>query len=1559
MEHTNSWRTISLFISSTFIDMEPERDYLKKFVFKELEDILIKKRITLNIIDLRWGVNTNDCLDSIENREAKILKVCFNEIDRSRPFFIALLGDRYGWIPPYDKCLNAINKLSNQNNSFLNKSVTALEIMYGALESNEQLSRSLFYFRSADYSQMTNEDRVKYQETDPELVEKTEELKQTIIECCKNSGYESNIRNYSVSKWDAKLHRFLDLEAFGNEIREHLLQEIIEEVKDTESSLPHNWYEEEEYYIDAFLQRNIENFVGHVELISQLEILLEKKEKCILTGSSGAGKSTVMCQILQRLKSNKDKNRILLFHSAGLSPISQCVKKMLQRFSWQLSRQLNVAYEEINLRKENESYRLLDDSKNEDTVAKQIIDQFREFVRIAKQRNLEVVLLIDALDRFNPSNIVDFLTFLPNDIPVIISTLPEKVPAVLSFHKAFIIKNINFFSKDDARNMILKLCDFNHKDLYESVLERLLDKQNDGYYAYSSPLWVTLAANILFSLDSDDFQIIRSRKEEDNELKILNYLLEVVDAFPVDAGELFLLMISRAAEDFDKKLTFQIFSYIVLTRGGLREKDLAELLGDDWDELLFAALRRWFRSFIVENDCYGQWYFSHYALMNFVLAVMPKEDQEIIHWTIAIYLIALPHNDILRQKETMYHLIKGNRTLLAASYYASATDSSLQYATQIIYDEINNGTITVDWLCSLLEGDESINYSLIENYIFDLNNKFEEEGHVMFRIELMEKLKGYAENFNIKNQSEENTLLLSLVYWRLGLLNVTIGNVEKAERYFEIEERLLLDLYEQNKENIRIKHELGILYSNLSTLNLQINKLELARSYVEKQYFFFKASANLDETIEVALTYGQLGSLSKMLGHLEKAEGYFQEELNALSFCKTNIADVKLKSHLANSYGKLGELNLEKGNVEIAIEYLEKRKLYYLDLFNAYPSNYKIKRGLAVSYSKLGDCYSRVGNLQLAEEYASIYSQYLIEISEIVPEDVDVQLSVVKSFHRLGALYLKNQNLENAKIYIEKYHTRCVEIYKNNPDADYLKEELALSYYDMGELFKSLSQNETSLENYKKHLINCIGCYEKFYKLSEQLYKVNHIAESLKNKLALACTRLGDFNKETAHFWEAKEFYCKSVIFAIELYEANPTKILLKKKLSIAYSDYAQICQHLLDTEIALFFYEQDLVVALELYNEFCENESFKDNLDISLSNLRQIYKKIGDIEKADIVYQERERLRTLNFNLKLSKGFLDGLLISSCDFGDIYMNLGESDLAEKYYNRELDLDINEVVLKDKLLCNKIIAYNLKLAELYYFSKKCTQEELCIQSAEKLILDLLIIYPENLELQEKLSDVYQRHAYYAIRTMYTEKAVAYFEKNIELLSRLAECNPLNNQYKYKLATSFIDLAFRYKEMGKIREAGTFLIKASDMYEDLISDSEDGEFRKKIILSYEKLEDFYGSTEDKDREIFFLRKHEALLMEYLLISQDESLKICLKDCLMRLGALHKYIGDKNKSKDYYKRYGVLATELYGHNPLKHSFKSMCIDLIICIEECIDYIKEKFNVMRCLHTKSFKK
>jgi hypothetical protein len=35
--------------------------------------------------------------------EVQVLKVCLEEVRRGRPFLIALIGDRYGRVPPHDR----------------------------------------------------------------------------------------------------------------------------------------------------------------------------------------------------------------------------------------------------------------------------------------------------------------------------------------------------------------------------------------------------------------------------------------------------------------------------------------------------------------------------------------------------------------------------------------------------------------------------------------------------------------------------------------------------------------------------------------------------------------------------------------------------------------------------------------------------------------------------------------------------------------------------------------------------------------------------------------------------------------------------------------------------------------------------------------------------------------------------------------------------------------------------------------------------------------------------------------------------------------------------------------------------------------------------------------------------------------------------------------------------------------------------------------------------------------------------------------------------------------
>jgi len=83
-----------VFISSTFRDMHAERDHLVRFVFPELRERCAGRHLHFVDVDLRWGVTGE------EAEQGKVLDVCLDEVERCQPFFIGLLGERYGCVPP-------------------------------------------------------------------------------------------------------------------------------------------------------------------------------------------------------------------------------------------------------------------------------------------------------------------------------------------------------------------------------------------------------------------------------------------------------------------------------------------------------------------------------------------------------------------------------------------------------------------------------------------------------------------------------------------------------------------------------------------------------------------------------------------------------------------------------------------------------------------------------------------------------------------------------------------------------------------------------------------------------------------------------------------------------------------------------------------------------------------------------------------------------------------------------------------------------------------------------------------------------------------------------------------------------------------------------------------------------------------------------------------------------------------------------------------------------------------------------------------------------------------
>jgi hypothetical protein len=91
--------TISIFVSSTFSDFHHERDLIQRSVRPALDELVMEYGCRVEIVDLRWGIDTSN-VRIATNRDRKVFDVCLAEVDRCRPLFVGLLGDRYGWVPP-------------------------------------------------------------------------------------------------------------------------------------------------------------------------------------------------------------------------------------------------------------------------------------------------------------------------------------------------------------------------------------------------------------------------------------------------------------------------------------------------------------------------------------------------------------------------------------------------------------------------------------------------------------------------------------------------------------------------------------------------------------------------------------------------------------------------------------------------------------------------------------------------------------------------------------------------------------------------------------------------------------------------------------------------------------------------------------------------------------------------------------------------------------------------------------------------------------------------------------------------------------------------------------------------------------------------------------------------------------------------------------------------------------------------------------------------------------------------------------------------------------------
>ncbi|MEK7406046.1 MAG: DUF4062 domain-containing protein, partial [Acidobacteriota bacterium] len=308
-------RSRPVFMTSTFRDMHAERDHLRTHVFPVLAERLRERFHHLEAIDLRWGVETGS-LDDQRSKELLVLKVCLAEIERSRPFLIALLGERYGWIQPEDRMRAAAQEAGYQA-ELAGSSVTSLEIEFGVLASPEQARRSRFYFREPlPCAGMGPESAAVYVEESPEARARLAALKARI-----ERQVPGRVRRYRAG-WDPVARRVTGLEQWGEQVLEDLWQDLEEETREYLRAPVTTWQQQEARVLEQFIETQCRDFIGREDAVRELRglalspVAADGQWGACVVGAPGSGKSSLFAQLFRVLAGEEV---LLLAHAAGIS----------------------------------------------------------------------------------------------------------------------------------------------------------------------------------------------------------------------------------------------------------------------------------------------------------------------------------------------------------------------------------------------------------------------------------------------------------------------------------------------------------------------------------------------------------------------------------------------------------------------------------------------------------------------------------------------------------------------------------------------------------------------------------------------------------------------------------------------------------------------------------------------------------------------------------------------------------------------------------------------------------------------------------------------------------------------------------------------------------------------------------------------------------------------------------------------------------------------------------------------------------------------------------------
>ncbi|KAL6069903.1 DUF4062 domain-containing protein [Balamuthia mandrillaris] len=514
---TSKSRNVRVFVSSTFRDMTEERELLIKHAFPQLRKHCQERGVFLTIVDLRWGITSD------QSQAGDTLNICLKEVERCRPYFVCMLGERYGWAQADGKKDELLERTFERAmgqypwlERYLDRSITELEIRHGVLNemSDRNIEHARFYFRSSspgDSSEAESHAR------------KLLALKREIL----SSGL--NVQNYERAAELAQ-HVVEDLRA---------LIDADFPLRDIPSPL-----EQDRMAHEAFAASRGRVYIGRQHYFKELTAHVSSptgNKPIVVVGESGSGKSALVCNWATQYK-KAHPQQLVITHYIGSTSSSTDLARLLRRVMSEIKEHHELSH---------------DLPKDLPTL----IHDFTDWLGEAGRRG-GLVLVLDALNQLEDKEDAHSLAWLPqvfpNGVRLVVSTLPGRCYDEIQ-RRGWKCMRVQALDEQERTNLVEEYMAMYGKTLTKDQTERIVKADQ--------------CRNPLF---------LRTLLEEIRIFGVFEQIDKQIDHYLTaqTPPQLFSLMFTRLEQELPsshKNLLADVLSLIWTSRRGLSESELLEI----------------------------------------------------------------------------------------------------------------------------------------------------------------------------------------------------------------------------------------------------------------------------------------------------------------------------------------------------------------------------------------------------------------------------------------------------------------------------------------------------------------------------------------------------------------------------------------------------------------------------------------------------------------------------------------------------------------------------------------------------------------------------------------------------------------------------------------------------------------------------------------------------------------------------------------------------------------------------------------------------------------------